>query len=51
MDKNKSNNILKIFPLMVYKAKIGLTEDERSTLVKEVLNQEPKSQNPDYKKK
>ena len=29
MNKNKSGEVTRIFPLSVYKNKIGLTEDER----------------------
>ena len=51
MDENKSENIIQLFPLSVYKAKIGLTENERSILITEVQAQKLKSKNPSYKTK
>ena len=51
MNENKSENIMQIFSLLVYKAKIGLTENERNILIKEVYDQESKSKNLAYKKK
>ena len=49
MYENKSENIIQIFPLSIYKAKIGLTENERKILIEEVQNQKLKSKNPSYK--
>ena len=46
MNENKSGEIIRIFPLLIYKTKIGLTEKERGILVKEVYDQELKSKNP-----
>jgi len=51
MKQESSENIMKIFPLVIYKAKIGLTENERNILIKEVYAQESKSKNIAYKKK
>ena len=51
MDENKSENIIQLFPLSLYKAKIGLTENERSILITEVQAQKLKSKNPSYKTK
>ena len=49
MYENKSENIIQLFPLSLYKAKIGLTENERKILIEEVQNQKLKSKNPSYK--
>jgi len=49
MYENKSENIIQLFPLSIYKAKIGLTENERKILIEEVQNQKLKSKNPSYK--
>ena len=49
MYENKSENIIQLFPLSVYKAKIGLTESERKILIEEVQSQKLKSKNPSYK--
>jgi len=43
MDKNKSAEIIRIFPLLVYKTKVGLTDEERDILAKEIFEQETKS--------
>ena len=51
MNEKKSGNILRIFPLFIYKIKIGLTESERNILIKEVYEQETKSNNPSYSTK
>ena len=51
MNINKSEQIVQIFPLLVYKGKIGLTESERGILVKEVYDQKSKSKNLAFKKK
>ena len=51
MNENNSENIIQIFSLLIYKAKIGLTEDERNILIKEIYAQESKSKNLTYKKK
>ena len=51
MFANKSENIIQLFPLSLYKAKIGLTENERSILITEVQAQKLKSKNPSYKTK
>ena len=51
MNEKKSENILRIFPLSIYKIKIGLTESERDILIKEVYEQEKKSKNPSYSTK
>ena len=51
MNEKKSGNILRIFPLFIYKTKIGLTESERNILIKEVYEQETKSNNPSYSTK
>ena len=51
MDKNKSENIIQLFPLSLYKAKIGLTENERDILITEAQAQKLKSKNPSYKTK
>ena len=51
MDENKPENIIQLFPLSLYKAKIGLTENERSILITEVQAQKLKSKNPSYKTK
>ena len=51
MNESVSENIIQIFPLLIYKAKIGLTEDERNILIKEIYDQESKSKNAGYKKK
>ena len=48
MNKNKYGEVTRIFPLSVYKNKIGLTEDERNLLAKEVRAEESKSKNPTY---
>ena len=45
MNEKQSGNILRIFPLFIYKIKIGLTESERNILIKEVYEQETKSKN------
>ena len=49
MYENKSENIIQLFSLSIYKAKIGLTENERKILIEEVQNQKLKSKNPSYK--
>ena len=51
MNEKKSENILRIFPLSIYKIKIGLTESERDILIKEVYEQEKKSKKQQYSKK
>ena len=51
MNEKKSGNVLRIFPLFIYKIKIGLTESERNILIKEVYEQETKSNNPSYSTK
>lgn len=51
MNQNKSENIIQIFSLLIYKAKIGLTDKERDILIREVHEQESKSKNISYKKK
>ena len=38
MYENKSENIIQLFPLSIYKAKIVLTENERKILIKETEN-------------
>ena len=48
MNENKSGEIIRIFPLLIYKNKIELTEDERNVLIKEIYNQKSKSKNPTY---
>ena len=45
MNEKQSGNILRIFHLLIYKIKIGLTENERNILIKEVYEQETKSKN------
>ena len=45
MNGSASENIIQIFSLLIYKAKIGLTEDERNILIKEIYDQESKSKN------
>jgi hypothetical protein len=51
MYESKSENIIQLFPLSLYKSKIGLTENERSILIKEVQSKKLKSKNPSYKTK
>ena len=48
MNENKSGEIIRIFPLLIYKNKVGLTEDEKNVLIKEIYNQKSKSKNPTY---
>ena len=36
MNENKSGEIIRIFPLLIYKNKIGLTEDERISISADV---------------
>ena len=50
MDKNKAPELIRIFPLSLYQAKLGLSEEERNILSKEVYEQEKKSINPFYTK-
>ena len=45
----QTEEILRIFPLTIYKTKIGLTDQERDLLIKEVYIQESKSKNLQYK--
>ena len=51
MSEKNSGNILRLFPLLIYKTKIGLTEDERNILIKEIYEHETKSKNPSYSTK
>ena len=51
MFENKFENIIQLFPLSIYKAKIGLSENEREVLIEEVKDQKIKSKNPSYKDK
>ena len=51
MNEKQSGNILRVFPLFIYKIKIGLTESERNILIKEIYEQETKSKNPSYSTK
>ena len=51
MSEKKSGNILRIFPLFIYKIKVGLNESERNILIKEVYEQETKSKNLSYSTK
>ena len=51
MNDKKTENIIQLFPLLIYKNKIGLTENERSILINEVYNQESQSKNLAFKKK
>ena len=45
----QTEEILRIFPLTIYKTKIWLTDQERDLLIKEVYIQESKSKNLQYK--
>ena len=45
MNESTSENIMQIFSLLIYKGKIGLTENERNILIKEIYSQESKSKN------
>jgi len=49
MQKNKPGQATHLFPLTLYKAKIGLNEDEREILIREVYSQEKKSKNLENK--
>ena len=51
MNEKKSGFALRLFPLFIYKIKIGLTESERDILIKEVYEQEIKSKNLSYSTK
>jgi len=51
MNQDESEKVKQIFSLLIYKAKIGLTENERNILIKEVYDQNSKSKNPSFKKK
>jgi len=51
MYENKSVNIIQLFPLSIYRTKIGLTENERNILIEETQDQKSKSKNPSYKTK
>ena len=51
MSENTKPEIIRLFPLTVYKTKLGLTEDERKELIKEVYEQEKNSKNLEYKNK
>ena len=51
MYENKSENIIQLFPLSIYRTEIGLTENERNILIEEVQDQKLKSRNPSYKTK
>ena len=51
MNLDESEKVKQIFSLLIYKAKIGLTEKERNILIKEVYDQNSKSKNPSFKKK
>ena len=51
MNKKPTSEILRIFPLTIYRAQIGLSEDERNELIKEVYDQKKKSKNLSYKDK
>ena len=37
--------ILNLFPLSIYKSKVGLNDDLRKTLIQEIYNQENESKN------
>ena len=37
--------ILNLFPLSIYKSKVGLDDDLRKTLIQEIYNQENESKN------
>ena len=45
MNQNKDTKISHIFPLTVFKTKLGLKNEERDTLVKEIYIQEKQSKN------
>jgi len=51
MKQNESQKIFSIFPLTFYKSKIGLSEEEREVLIKEIYSQEKQSKNINYKNK
>ena len=42
MEQNKSKNTLNLFPLTLYRSKIGLTEEEREVLIQEIYSHENK---------
>ena len=49
MQKNKPEQVTHLFPLTLYKAKIGLSKDEREILIREVYSQEKQSKNLENK--
>ena len=49
MVKEKNQNLMHLFPLTIYKNRLGLTENERIELINEVYFQEKQSKNINYK--
>ena len=49
MEQSKNNSVLNVFPLTLYRSKIGLNEEERDVLIKEIYSHETQSKNRSYK--
>ena len=49
MEQSKTNSVLNVFPLTLYRSKIGLSEEERDVLIKEIYSHETQSKNRSYK--
>lgn len=49
MEQSKTNSVLNVFPLTLYRSKIGLNEEERDVLIKEIYSHETQSKNRSYK--
>ena len=49
MDKKENQKVMHLFPLTIYKNRLGLTVSEREELIKDVYFQEKQSKNIKYK--